>query len=40
VLGSPSLGMGACIALAGIAAAIGLGWQRLRLDERLQRKIG
>jgi serine/threonine-protein kinase len=40
VLGSPSLGMGACIVLAGIAAAIGLGWQRLRLDERLQRKIG
>jgi serine/threonine protein kinase len=40
VLGSPSLGTGACIVLAGIAAAIGLGWQKLRLDERLQRKIG
>jgi serine/threonine-protein kinase len=40
VLGSPSLGMGACLMLAGIAAAIGLFWQRLRLDERLQRKIG
>jgi serine/threonine protein kinase len=40
VLGSPSFGMGACIVLSGVAAAIGLGWQRLRLDERLQRKIG
>jgi hypothetical protein len=26
--------------LTGAAAAIGLFWQRLRLDERLQRKIG
>jgi hypothetical protein len=26
--------------LTGVAAAIGLSWQRLRLDERLQRKIG
>ena len=40
VLGSPSLGMGACLILTGVAAAIGLFWQRLRLDERLQRKIG
>jgi hypothetical protein len=40
VLGSPSLGMGSCLVLTGVAAAIGLFWQRLRLDERLQRKIG
>jgi hypothetical protein len=32
--------MGACLVLTGVAAAIGLFWQRLRLDERLQRKIG
>jgi serine/threonine protein kinase len=40
IAGSPPFGMGSCIVLAGVAAALGLGWQRLRLDERLQRKIG
>jgi eukaryotic-like serine/threonine-protein kinase len=40
IAGSPAFGMGSCIVLAGVAAALGLGWQRLRLDERLQRKIG
>jgi serine/threonine-protein kinase len=40
VAGSPPFGMGSRIVLAGVAAALGLGWQRLRLDERLQRRIG
>lgn len=40
VLGSPPLGMGLRVVLAGVAAALGLLWQRLRIDERLQRRIG
>jgi tRNA A-37 threonylcarbamoyl transferase component Bud32 len=40
VFGAPALGGGARVVLAGLAAAVGLGWQRFRLDERLQRRIG
>jgi hypothetical protein len=28
------------IGLAGLAAGVGLGWQRFRLDDRLRRWIG
>ena len=40
VFGAPGLGLGTPIVLAGVAAAIGLGWQTLRLGERLRRRIG
>jgi serine/threonine-protein kinase len=40
VFGAPALGVGTRVILAGAAAAIGLGWQRLRLGERLRRRIG
>jgi eukaryotic-like serine/threonine-protein kinase len=40
VFGSPALHGGLRIVLAGIAAGIALAWQKLRLDERLQRRIG
>lgn len=40
ILGAPALGAGACLVLAGLAAALGLGWQRLGLDERVRRRIG
>jgi eukaryotic-like serine/threonine-protein kinase len=40
VFGAPALGPGGRVVLAGLAAALGLLWQRLRLDERLQRRIG
>lgn len=40
VFGTPPLGEIARVALAGATAAIGLVWQRFRLDERLQRFIG
>lgn len=38
--GTPPLGEVARVALAGATAAIGLVWQRFRLDERMQRFIG
>jgi serine/threonine-protein kinase len=40
VFGAPPLGPGARIALAGLVAFLGLGWQRLKLDDRLRRWIG
>jgi eukaryotic-like serine/threonine-protein kinase len=40
VFGAPALGVGTRVILAGVAAAIGLGWQTLRLGERLRRRIG
>jgi serine/threonine-protein kinase len=40
VFGAPGLGPGTRVVLAGVAAAIGLGWQTLRLGERLRRRIG
>jgi serine/threonine-protein kinase len=40
VFGSSALGLGVRLAAAGLAAAIGLGWQRFRLDERLRRRMG
>jgi eukaryotic-like serine/threonine-protein kinase len=40
VFGAPALGVGTRVILAGAAAAIGLGWQILRLGERLRRRIG
>lgn len=40
VFGTPGLGVGLRLAIAGLAAAVGLGWQRFRLDERLRRRIG
>jgi len=40
VFGAPALGVGTRVILAGAAAAIGLGWQTLRLGERLRRRIG
>jgi eukaryotic-like serine/threonine-protein kinase len=40
VFGAPALGPGARVVLAGLAAALGLAWQKLRLDERLQRRLG
>jgi hypothetical protein len=40
VFGAPALGVGTRVVLAGVAAAIGLGWQSLRLGERLGRRIG
>jgi eukaryotic-like serine/threonine-protein kinase len=40
VFGAPGLGSGTRIILAGVAAAIGLGWQTLRLGDRLRRRIG
>jgi len=40
VFGAPWLGIGARVIPAGVAAALGLGWQRLGLDERLRRRIG
>jgi serine/threonine protein kinase len=40
VFGGPPLGAWARIILAGIAAGIGLGWQQLRLDDRIRRWIG
>jgi len=40
VFGAPGLGLGTRVILAGVAAAIGLGWQTLRLGDRLRRRIG
>ena len=40
VFGTPPLDQGPRVALAGAVAAISLGWQRFRLDERLKRWIG
>jgi len=40
VFGAPGLGSGTRVVLAGVAAAIGLGWQTLRLSDRLRRRIG
>jgi serine/threonine-protein kinase len=40
ISGAPALGPAACLGLAGLAAALGLGWQSLGLDERLRRRIG
>jgi tRNA A-37 threonylcarbamoyl transferase component Bud32 len=40
VFGAPALGVGTRLILAGAAAALGLGWQTLRLGERLRRRIG
>ncbi|HET7500026.1 MAG TPA: serine/threonine-protein kinase [Kofleriaceae bacterium] len=40
VFGEPPLGPGARVIAAGLAAALALGWQRLRLDDRLRRRIG
>jgi serine/threonine-protein kinase len=40
VFGAPPLGEGARVITAGLAAALGLAWQRLRLDDRLRRRIG
>jgi serine/threonine-protein kinase len=40
VFGSPPLDAGARVILAGLAAGLGLGWQRFRLDARLRRRIG
>jgi hypothetical protein len=40
VFGAPVLGLGARVAIAGLATALGLGWQRFGLDERLRRWIG
>jgi hypothetical protein len=40
VFGSPPLGVGSRVILAGLAACLGLGWQRFRLDARLRRRIG
>jgi len=40
VFGAPGLGVGFRLAAAGVAAALGLGWQRFRLDDRLRRRIG
>jgi len=39
-LGSSLLGAAARLAIAGLAACLGLLWQRLRLDDRLRRRIG
>jgi len=40
VFGAPALGVGTRVILAGAAAALGLGWQTLRLGDRLRRRIG
>jgi small-conductance mechanosensitive channel len=40
VFGVPPLTEGARIIAAGLAAGLGLAWQRLRLDDRLRRRIG
>jgi eukaryotic-like serine/threonine-protein kinase len=40
VFGTPPLGASARVILAGLAASLGLCWQRFRLDERLRRWIG
>ncbi|HEU4729845.1 MAG TPA: serine/threonine-protein kinase [Kofleriaceae bacterium] len=40
VFGEPPLGEGARVIAAGLAAALGLAWQRFRLDDRLRRRIG
>jgi serine/threonine-protein kinase len=40
VFGGPGLSPGIRIGLAGVAAAIGLAWQTLRLGDRLRRRIG
>jgi serine/threonine-protein kinase len=40
VFGTPPLGEGTRVIAAGIAAGLGLAWQRLRLDDRLRRRIG
>jgi serine/threonine-protein kinase len=39
IFGAPAIGLGACLAATGAAAGLGLGWQRLGLDERLRRRI-
>ena len=40
LFGAPLLEPGLRIGLAGLAAGVGLGWQRFRLDDRLRRWIG
>ncbi len=40
IFGAPALGAGVRLAAAGLAAGLGLGWQRFRLDERLRRRLG
>ncbi|HEX3762279.1 MAG TPA: serine/threonine-protein kinase [Kofleriaceae bacterium] len=40
VFGAPALGVATRLGLAGAAAALGLGWQTLRLGDRLRRRIG
>jgi len=40
IFGTPVLDAGLRIGVAGVAAGLGLGWQRLRLDDRLRRWIG
>jgi len=40
VFGAPPLGDGARVIAAGAAAGLGLAWQKLRLDDRLRRRIG
>jgi hypothetical protein len=40
MFGAPLLEPGMRIGLAGLAAGVGLGWQRFRLDDRLRRWIG
>jgi eukaryotic-like serine/threonine-protein kinase len=40
VFGAPAMGGGLRLVIAGVAAGLGLGWQRFRLDERLRRRIG
>jgi tRNA A-37 threonylcarbamoyl transferase component Bud32 len=40
VFGAPALGVGFRLVVAGLAAGLGLGWQRFGLDERLRRRIG
>ncbi|HEX2687724.1 MAG TPA: serine/threonine-protein kinase [Kofleriaceae bacterium] len=40
IFGTPPLGPGTRVILAGVAAGIGLCWQSFRLDQRLRRWIG
>jgi len=40
VAGAPPLDLGSRVVIAGLAAGLGLAWQRLRLDDRLRRRIG
>jgi serine/threonine-protein kinase len=40
VVGTPPLDLGARVIVTGLAAALGLAWQTLKLDDRLRRRIG